>query len=70
MSTAETKAQTVKERAGYALNNEFLRNAVKFTTERLRLGKKLASEEHGNWDAWRNVGAKSGSIPLRIWIII
>lgn len=56
MSTAETKAQTVKERAGYALNNEFLRNAVKFTTERLRLGKKLASEEHGNWDAWRERG--------------
>ncbi|MGG4341413.1 LutB/LldF family L-lactate oxidation iron-sulfur protein [Paenibacillus lautus] len=56
MSTAETKAQTVKERAGYALNNDFLRNAVKFTTERLRLGKKLASEEHGNWDAWRERG--------------
>lgn len=56
MSTAESKAQTVKERAGYALNNDFLRNAVKFTTERLRLGKKLASEEHGNWDAWRERG--------------
>lgn len=56
MSTAESKAQTVKERAGYALNNDFLRNAVKFTTERLRLGKKLASEEHGNWDTWRERG--------------
>lgn len=56
MSTAESKVQTVKERAGYALNNDFLRNAVKFTTERLRLGKKLASEEHGNWDAWRERG--------------
>ncbi|WP_339218140.1 LutB/LldF family L-lactate oxidation iron-sulfur protein [Paenibacillus sp. FSL W7-1332] len=56
MSTAESKTQTVKERAGYALNNDFLRNAVKFTTERLRLGKKLASEEHGNWDAWRERG--------------
>lgn len=56
MSTTESKAQTVKERAGYALNNDFLRNAVKFTTERLRLGKKLASEEHGNWDAWRERG--------------
>ncbi|OMF83464.1 LutB/LldF family L-lactate oxidation iron-sulfur protein [Paenibacillus glucanolyticus] len=56
MSTAESKAHSVKERAGYALNNEFLRNAVKFTTERLRLGKKLASEEHGNWDEWRERG--------------
>ncbi|RAR43563.1 LutB/LldF family L-lactate oxidation iron-sulfur protein [Paenibacillus sp. MDMC362] len=56
MSTAESNAQTVKVRAGYALNNDFLRNAVKFTTERLRLGKKLASEEHGNWDEWRERG--------------
>ncbi|MEJ9221789.1 LutB/LldF family L-lactate oxidation iron-sulfur protein [Paenibacillus glucanolyticus] len=56
MNTAESKAHSVKERAGYALNNEFLRNAVKFTTERLRLGKKLASEEHGNWDVWRERG--------------
>ena len=55
MSTAESKAQTVKERAGYALNNDFLRNAVKFTTER-RVSAKLASEEHGNWDAWRERG--------------
>lgn len=56
MNTAESKAHSVKERAGYALNNEFLRNAVKFTTERLRLGKKLASEEHGNWEEWRERG--------------
>ncbi|HZG86100.1 LutB/LldF family L-lactate oxidation iron-sulfur protein [Paenibacillus sp.] len=47
---------TVKERAGVALNDEFLRNAVKFTTERLRNGKKTASAEHGNWDDWRERG--------------
>ncbi|GAB6931289.1 LutB/LldF family L-lactate oxidation iron-sulfur protein [Paenibacillus sp. JCM 10914] len=56
MNTADTKAQTVKQRAGDALNNDFLRKAVRFTTERLRLGKKLASEEHGNWDDWRERG--------------
>jgi len=47
---------SVKERAGVALNDEFLRNAVKFTTERLRTGKKTASEEHGRWDEWRERG--------------
>ncbi|MBD2845627.1 iron-sulfur cluster-binding protein [Paenibacillus sp. IB182496] len=54
-STA-TKPKTVKARADLALNDEFLRKAVKFTTERLRLGKKNASEEHGNWDDWRERG--------------
>ncbi|PWW40036.1 MULTISPECIES: LutB/LldF family L-lactate oxidation iron-sulfur protein [Paenibacillus] len=47
---------TVKERANLALNDDFLRKAVKFTTERLRNGKKSASEEHGNWEEWRERG--------------
>ncbi|OXM13845.1 iron-sulfur cluster-binding protein [Paenibacillus herberti] len=47
---------TVRERAGLALNDEFLRKAVKFTTERLRNGKLEASESHGNWDIWREQG--------------
>ncbi|WP_281886390.1 LutB/LldF family L-lactate oxidation iron-sulfur protein [Paenibacillus sp. YYML68] len=47
---------SVKERAELALNDEFLRKAVKFTTERLRSGKKAASEEHGNWELWRERG--------------
>ncbi len=47
---------TVKERAELALNDDFLRKAVRFTTERLRNGKKSASEEHGNWDEWRERG--------------
>lgn len=50
------KLKTVKERAELALNDEFLRKAVKFTTERLRNGKKLASMEHGNWEEWRERG--------------
>ncbi|WP_202077830.1 LutB/LldF family L-lactate oxidation iron-sulfur protein [Caldalkalibacillus salinus] len=50
------KGETVKDRAQVALNDEFLRNAVKFTTEKLRKGKKSASEEHGNWEAWRERG--------------
>ncbi|TLS48551.1 iron-sulfur cluster-binding protein [Paenibacillus antri] len=56
MSHANAHGSTVKERADVALNDEFLRKAVKFTTERLRNGKKAASEEHGNWDEWRERG--------------
>ncbi|WP_090735188.1 LutB/LldF family L-lactate oxidation iron-sulfur protein [Paenibacillus sp. Mc5Re-14] len=48
--------QKVKERAELALNDDFLRNAVRFTTERLRNGKRVASEQHGNWEEWRERG--------------
>lgn len=47
---------SVKERARLALNDEFLRNAVKFTTERLRTGKQHATTEQGNWEEWRERG--------------
>ncbi|GGJ08085.1 LutB/LldF family L-lactate oxidation iron-sulfur protein [Paenibacillus hunanensis] len=56
MSRSEKTSATVKERADIALNNDFLRKAVRFTTERLRNGKQLASTEHGNWDEWRERG--------------
>ncbi|MBW5446847.1 iron-sulfur cluster-binding protein [Cohnella sp. CFH 77786] len=56
MSGTDKGGTTVKERAGLALNDEFLRKAVKFTTERLRNGKKAAAEQHGNWDEWRERG--------------
>jgi len=55
-ATKGAKRTTVKERSELALNDEFLRKAVKFTTERLRNGKKKASEEHGNWEEWRERG--------------
>ncbi|MGO4182344.1 LutB/LldF family L-lactate oxidation iron-sulfur protein [Paenibacillus sp. TAF43_2] len=50
------KEATVKARADLALNDEFLRKAVRFTTERLRNGKKKATDEHGNWEEWRERG--------------
>ncbi len=57
MSAAQSKPRdTVKERAELALNNAFLRKAVKYTTEKLRGGKQQAAEEHGNWEAWRERG--------------
>jgi L-lactate dehydrogenase complex protein LldF len=56
LKVSTVKGDTVKERAEVALNNEFLRNAVKYTTERLKSGKKAATEDHGNWDVWRERG--------------
>lgn len=56
MSTEQLTSQTVKERAGLALNDEFLRKAVRFTTERLRNGRENAAAEQGNWDEWRERG--------------
>lgn len=56
MSTTESKKMSVKQRSSLALNNDFLRSAVRFTTERLRSGKLQASADHGNWDTWRERG--------------
>ncbi|MFD5017968.1 LutB/LldF family L-lactate oxidation iron-sulfur protein [Paenibacillus sp. NPDC058367] len=50
------KPATVKERADLALNNDFLRKAVRFTTERLRDGKQKAANDHGHWEEWRERG--------------
>lgn len=55
-STVQKTLDSVKGRAELALNNEFLRRAVKFTTERLKSGKLAAAEEHGNWEEWRERG--------------
>lgn len=56
MSAGHKSGATVKARADLALNDEFLRKAVRFTTERLRGGKKKATDEHGNWEEWRERG--------------
>ncbi len=50
------KGDTVKQRAEIALNNDFLRKAVRFTTERLKDGKLKATETLGNWEEWRERG--------------
>ncbi|NGQ96888.1 iron-sulfur cluster-binding protein [Brevibacillus sp. SYP-B805] len=47
---------TLAERVRIALNNDFLRNAVRFTTERLRTNKQAAAEQIGNWEEWRERG--------------
>ncbi|MFD2117331.1 LutB/LldF family L-lactate oxidation iron-sulfur protein [Paenibacillus yanchengensis] len=56
MSAQQAVKKTVRERAELALHDEFLRKAVKFTTERLRNGKQQATTEHGNWELWREQG--------------
>ncbi|SMF82727.1 L-lactate dehydrogenase complex protein LldF [Paenibacillus uliginis N3/975] len=56
MNTSELKKMSVNQRSRLALNNDFLRSAVRFTTERLRSGKLQASADHGNWDTWRERG--------------
>ncbi|WP_055108076.1 LutB/LldF family L-lactate oxidation iron-sulfur protein [Paenibacillus ihumii] len=56
MSAMNPMAVDVKKRAELALNDDFLRKAVRFTTERLRSGKLNAAEELSNWEAWRERG--------------
>lgn len=56
MSTTNPMAVDVKKRAELALNDDFLRKAVRFTTERLKNGKLSAAEELSNWEAWRERG--------------
>ncbi|MBX5436449.1 MAG: iron-sulfur cluster-binding protein [Alicyclobacillaceae bacterium] len=46
----------VLERSRAALQNEFLRGAVRFTTERLRSRKRTATDELGRWEEWRERG--------------
>jgi L-lactate dehydrogenase complex protein LldF len=47
---------SLKERSQHALDDEFLRSAVRFTTERLRSKKKASTEQFGNWEEWRERG--------------
>lgn len=47
---------TVINRAQIALEDDFLRNAVRFTTDRLRNKKQTVTESFGNWEMWRERG--------------
>ncbi|KRW91103.1 amino acid dehydrogenase [Alicyclobacillus tengchongensis] len=46
----------VHDRAQHALTDDFLRQAVHFTTDRLRNKKQAVTGEFGNWEAWRERG--------------
>lgn len=43
----------LKKRTEIALNDQFLRRAVAFTTEKLKNGRLKAMEDFGNWEIWR-----------------
>jgi L-lactate dehydrogenase complex protein LldF len=47
---------SMKERSQQALQNEFLRAAVRFTTDRLRSKKRESAEQLGHWEEWRERG--------------
>jgi L-lactate dehydrogenase complex protein LldF len=47
---------TLTERAELALENAFLRRAVRFTTDRLRDAKARSTAELGDWERWREAG--------------
>lgn len=49
---------TITERSHLALQDDFLRAAVRFTTDRLKTNKHLATDEFGNWEEWREQGHK------------
>lgn len=46
----------LKKRTEIALNNEFLRKAVAFTTDKLKTGRLAAMDAMGNWELWRERG--------------
>lgn len=51
-----TKSTSMAMRARHALQDDFLRAAVRLTTERLKSRKGGATEELGNWEKWRERG--------------
>lgn len=53
MTSSHGDVGTIVERAQIALEDEFLRGAVRFTTDRLRSRKQAATEELGQWEEWR-----------------
>lgn len=51
-----TEAETIAERIRAALGDTHLRQAVRFTTDRLRTMKKASVDALGNFEAWRERG--------------
>ena len=46
----------LRARARAALDDQFLRGAVRFTVDKLRTAKASSSEALGDWEAWRERG--------------
>jgi L-lactate dehydrogenase complex protein LldF len=54
--SAEQSGGDLQARIAVALQDEFLRKAVRFTADRLRAGKARQSEALGDWEEWRERG--------------
>ncbi|HTF89379.1 MAG TPA: LutB/LldF family L-lactate oxidation iron-sulfur protein [Planctomycetota bacterium] len=52
----QTADLDLKERAELALDNQFLRKAVRYTVDRLRNGKAASSAALGDFETWRERG--------------
>lgn len=55
-STTNRHTPDLLDRTRLALQDDFLRAAVRFTADRLRDKKQSSTEELGNWEEWRERG--------------
>ena len=58
MSHEGAAGTALTERTHEALQDDFLRAAVRFTTDRLKARKRLATDELGHWEQWRERGSQ------------
>ncbi len=54
--TTSSESLDLQDRARRALEDDFLRTAVRFTTDRLKTTRKTATEQLGRWEDWRERG--------------
>jgi L-lactate dehydrogenase complex protein LldF len=47
------ESTTLKDRAKHALEDDFLRKAVAYTTDKLKTGRLNAIDDFGDWETWR-----------------
>jgi L-lactate dehydrogenase complex protein LldF len=52
----DVRVEDLRARSATALNDRFLRGAVRFTVEKLRSAKGRSTEALGDWEAWRERG--------------
>src|SRR5690348_15514846 len=52
----DVRVEDLRGRSAAALNDQFLRGAVRFTVEKLRGSKARSTEAFGDWEAWRERG--------------
>lgn len=53
---SQEKRTDIRNRSRLALRDDFLRDAVRFTADKLRTKKQVVTEELGNWEEWRERG--------------